>query len=294
MSRNAPLVQALRDLGLTATEAEVYLATVEAAAGGPVSGYRVAQGLGRDPANLAKVLAGLVKHGAVRVVQQKPRLYLPVPPAEYTAGVVDRLQARREEALALFRSFAPADPGAAPALVAGFADAVATAAGLVAGAAAAVVLSGSVDVVGALAEPLAAAAARPGCRVAVLVPGPVPLTGCELTLVAAPAAGPAYLQLVCDRRRWLVARAGDEPAGCGGDQPAVAAVLADGLDVARRAGGLQAELAALAAVGGGVDRTVRPTARPAATPAPEAGAARERDGDAGLTFIIRHEDKDGS
>ncbi len=170
---------------------------------------------------------------------------------------------------------------------------MAAATGLIAGAARSVLLHGSTDVVGTLTEPLAAAAARPACHVAVLVPGPVPVRGCELTLTAAPAPDtPSWLQLVCDRRRWLVARAGGEPAGCGGDQPTVAAVLADGLDVARRAGGLQAELAALAAVGGAADRTVRPAAR-SATPQP-AEPAPERRTDAGLTFIIRHEDKDAT
>ncbi|MBE0566003.1 MAG: hypothetical protein IH621_08610, partial [Krumholzibacteria bacterium] len=99
MNRTAALVQALRDLGLTLTEAEVYVATLEAAAEGPVSGYRVAQGLGRDPANLAKVMAALVRQGAVRVVQEKPRLYLPAAPDAFTEGVVRRFAERRSEAL---------------------------------------------------------------------------------------------------------------------------------------------------------------------------------------------------
>lgn len=284
MNRTAALVQALRDLGLTPTEAEVYVATLEAAAEGPVSGYRVAQGLGRDPANLAKVMAALVRQGAVRVVQEKPRLYLPVAPDAFTEGVVRRFAERRSEALDLLRSFAPADPGGAPLLLPAFADAVAAAAAAVAGATRSVLLFASADVVDALAEPLAAAAARRGCRVNVLGPSPAVPHGCELTLVAAPEDDvPSWLQLVCDRTRWLVARSGGGgPAGCGGGQPTVAAVLADGLDVARRAGGRQAELRALAAADGG-------PARPAAPPAAPAGAAGS---DAeGLTFLIRHDRK---
>ncbi|MFN2370152.1 MAG: helix-turn-helix domain-containing protein [Candidatus Krumholzibacteriia bacterium] len=283
MPTTAPLLQALRDLGLTATEAEVYVATLEAAAEGPVSGYRVAQGLGRDPANLAKVMAGLVRQGAVRVVQEKPRLFLPVAPAAFTEAVVHRLRDRRDQALDLLRAFAPAEPGGAPLLVATFADALAAAAGLVAGATGAVHLHASPDVVAALAEPLAAAAARPGCRVAVLSPAPAAPRGCELTLVPAPGDGaPAWLHLVCDRTHWLVARAGAEPAGCGAAHAAVAAVLADGLDVARRAGGLQADLAALGAAAGEPALTPRPA------PAAPAPAGR---GDDGLTFLIKHDRK---
>lgn len=278
MSRTDQLVQALRDLGLTPTEAEVYIATIEAAAEGPVSGYRVAQGLGRDPANLAKVMAGLVRHGAVRIVQEKPRLYLPVDPEAFTAGVVERVRERREEAVALLRRFAPVDPGGAPLLVPAFVDAVAAASGLIAGATASVMLHAPEDIVSALAEPLAAAGARSGCRVVVLSPSPVRLTGVESTLVPAPEDAAPWLQLVTDRRRWLVARAGSEPAGAGGDQAAVAGVLADGLDVARRTGEFRAELSAMAAAGGGADK---PAARQAEKPAPRRPE--------GLDFLIRHD-----
>ena len=277
MPRTGELIQALRDLGLTPTEAEVYLATLEAAAEGPVSGYRVAQGLGRDPANLAKVMASLVRQDAVRVVQDKPRLYLPVAPDTFTAGIVSRLGERRAQALDLLRAFAPPDPGGAPLLLATFADAVAAATGLAAGASRSVLLHAPAAVVAALAEPLALACARPGCRVGVLCPEPVALVGCESTLVAGPGQDArAWLQLVCDRQRWLVARAGDSPAGCGGEQPAVAGVLADSLDVARRAGGLLAETATLAAAAAAGGRPAQ--APPAAEP--------RRDG---LTFLIKHE-----
>ena len=275
MPRTGELIQVLRDLGLTPTEAEVYVATLEAAADGPVSGYRVAQGVGRDPANLAKVMASLVRQGAVRVVQDKPRLYLPMAPDDFSAGIVKRLSERRGQALDLMRAFAPPDPGGAPLLLATFADAIAAATGLAAGASSSVLLYAPVAVVSVLAEPLAMACARPGCRVGLLCPEPVGLVGCESTLVAGPGDGStAWIQLVCDRRRWLVARAGDSPAGCGGEQAGVAGVLAESLDVARRAGGLQAETMALAAAAG-LDR-------PRVQPAPEP----RRDG---LTFLIKHD-----
>jgi sugar-specific transcriptional regulator TrmB len=290
MSRTDQLVQALRDLGLTPTEAEVYIATIEAAAEGPVSGYRVAQGLGRDPANLAKVMAGLVRQGAVRIVQEKPRLYLPVDPEAFTAGIVERIRERREEAVGLLRRFAPADPGGAPLLVPTFVEAVATATGLIAGATSTVVLHAPEDIVAALAEPLAAAGARKGCRVVVLSPAPVRLTGVESTLVPAPEDTTPWLQLVTDRSRWLTARAGGEPAGAGGEQPAVAGVLADGLDVARRTGEFRAELAAMAAAGGGGDRPAAPQAAPKAADKPADEPAPRRP--EGLDFLIRHDRDD--
>lgn len=56
-----PAIQKLRQLGLTRTEAEVYLATLQQATGGPVSAYKVAQAMGRDPANLGKKFIGTGK-----------------------------------------------------------------------------------------------------------------------------------------------------------------------------------------------------------------------------------------
>ena len=45
MVENAPIIQKLRQLGLTRTEAEVYIAALQEAADGPVSGYKVAQAM---------------------------------------------------------------------------------------------------------------------------------------------------------------------------------------------------------------------------------------------------------
>ncbi|HPF71930.1 MAG TPA: helix-turn-helix domain-containing protein [Candidatus Krumholzibacteria bacterium] len=286
MSRTEQLLSALRDLGLTPTEAEVYVATVEAAAEGPVSGYRVAQGLGRDPANLAKVMAGLVRQGAVRVVQEKPRLYLPVAPEDFIDGIVRRVQDRRDEAVALLQALAPADPSGAPLLVPSFAEAVAAAAAMIDAAVSSVRIHAPGSVLAALAGPLAAAAARPGCRVAVLCPEPVRLAAGESTLVPAPAEAEAPgLQVVCDRRLWLAARDGAEPAGCRGDQAAVAGVLFDTLDAARHIGEFAAERSAFAAAGGGADRTAAQAPAPAPAPARPKGE--------GLTFLIRHDRDEG-
>jgi sugar-specific transcriptional regulator TrmB len=98
--QNDRLIQQLRQLGLTRTEAEVYLATLRAAGGAPISAYKVAQTMGRDPANLGKTLAALEKRGAVRLVQDRPRLYLAVPPSEFTESLINDFQKVGEDLVA--------------------------------------------------------------------------------------------------------------------------------------------------------------------------------------------------
>ena len=100
MSDRSAQVQQLKQLGLTRTEAEVYLALRREAAGHPISAYKVAQAMGRDPANLGKTLAALEKQGAVRLVQDRPRLYLPVDPATFTENRLAHLQEIRDDLVA--------------------------------------------------------------------------------------------------------------------------------------------------------------------------------------------------
>jgi len=56
MARIDEITQALVDLGLTKTEAEVYIELLQLSVDGPVSSYKVAQSMGRDPANMSKTL----------------------------------------------------------------------------------------------------------------------------------------------------------------------------------------------------------------------------------------------
>ena len=255
MSRDSTLVRALRDLGLTPTDAEVYLGTLRATTDGPASGYRIARDTGRDPANLGKVMAALVRHGAVRIVQDRPRLYEPVSPAAFTAGIVDRVKTCREEALAALvdlRTPSSALPLLLPAMDAGLEQA----ARLLETATAKVVLHAHPDVVIRLRHALRTAGDR-GCRTRVLCA--VPVTGCggDLTLVpgeTAPSAAP-WLQLVVDDSAWLVAAdAGDgkETCGCWGRQRQVAGSLALTLEALRSASGLRCEMAAAASAGGAI------------------------------------------
>ncbi len=101
MARIDEVTQALVDLGLTKTEAEVYTELLRLTVDGPVSGYKVAQTMGRDPANMSKTLMGLEARGAVRIEQDKPRLFQPVPPSEFTEQQVHRISAQRRKAVEL-------------------------------------------------------------------------------------------------------------------------------------------------------------------------------------------------
>ncbi len=104
MNDNPAFIQALQNLGMTKTEAEVYLATLQTSVEGPVSGYKVAQVMGRDPANLSKTLAHLVKAGAVRLIQDKPRHYIGVPVGDFTEILLARMEDSREKAITLMAS----------------------------------------------------------------------------------------------------------------------------------------------------------------------------------------------
>ena len=95
------LAVALKDLGLTATEASIYVALLEHCGDGPVSAYKLAQDMGRDPANMTKTLAAMVKRGAVHAGGKRPKLYAPVRPADFTGELVARIQARQRQAVAL-------------------------------------------------------------------------------------------------------------------------------------------------------------------------------------------------
>ncbi|MEZ4386537.1 MAG: helix-turn-helix domain-containing protein [Candidatus Krumholzibacteriia bacterium] len=106
------LAAALKDLGLTDTDAAIYVALLEHCGDGPVTAYKLAQDLGRDPANLTKALAAMVKRGAAVASGKRPRVYAPTPPREFIGGLVSHLQARQEQAVALLEQIGkPADAG---------------------------------------------------------------------------------------------------------------------------------------------------------------------------------------
>jgi predicted transcriptional regulator len=106
------LAAALADLGLTTTESAIYVALLQRCRKGPISAYKLAQDLGRDPANLTKALSAMTRRRAVVASGQRPRLYAPAPPREFLGSLVSHLHARQEQAITLLeRIGTPPDDG---------------------------------------------------------------------------------------------------------------------------------------------------------------------------------------
>lgn len=170
------LAAALADLGLTTTESAIYVALLQRCRKGPISAYKLAQDLGRDPANLTKALSAMAKRHAVVASGQRPRLYAPAPPREFLGSLVSHLQARQEQAVALLeRVGSPPDDGR-PHLLNTAEEAVTTASKLIARATRLVLVSAAPEWLAGLQEALTRAADDQG--VVVLsrsaAAGPVP------------------------------------------------------------------------------------------------------------------------
>jgi len=99
-------IQGLIQLGFTDLEAQTYTFLLREA---PVTGYRVAQALGKPVANTYKAIESLRIKGAILIDEGANRLCRPVPPAE----LLDRLErAFREEKERTLRSLS--EPGELP------------------------------------------------------------------------------------------------------------------------------------------------------------------------------------
>lgn len=81
--------------GFTETEARVYCELLK---GGPATGYRLAQGVGKAAANVYQALAALSQKGAVIADDGEAKSYRPVPPAELLAALERDFAARRQAA----------------------------------------------------------------------------------------------------------------------------------------------------------------------------------------------------
>lgn len=328
-SRSGRQIEVLKDLGLSRAESEVYLACLRLAAGGAglLSSYRVAQDMGRDPANVGKIVNTLVHVQAVRVVQEKPRLFVPVPPAEFTDRLLGRLRRRGAEAVSLLDDFAaPAAEGVVLAL--GARDQVlARARTLIEGTNGELMVAGSPELLRELRSDLARVAARPGCRVRAASPqaftaGPLAVATLKMAGRVGRAPEEAWLALTVDDAHWLVALIphdkSSEPGPCGWWAAAspLARVWAELLDLhcrpdaAEKAAGTEAPGPAPAAPPTAVDAPPQPLSQPDAPgfvpgalaapvqppspPAPDphvrpipADAAAE----AGFAFLYRHQRK---
>jgi len=295
-------IQLLRSLGLTATEAEVYVAAIRSCASEPVSSYRLAQVMGRDPANVAKILNSLVHLQAMTVVQDKPRLFLPTDPTVFTDRVLARMQHDGRQAATLLQHLQAPPPDGMTLALTGADQVFAEARRLLAGSREQVLAFGSKECLrelGAELEELAESDAR---SVRVLSPLAMVVENVELSVCSPlselqPLLEREFLQLVVDNRAWLHAvlddGAGQVPNGWWGDHSPIAAVMAGPLLLAFQAGHA-------------APTTVAPTAAvpaeappPSASPPPTQPTANKNDEHLkdeslefaeGITFLIRHED----
>lgn len=87
--------QPLMALGFTALEAEIYAGLLEES---PVTGYRIAQTLGKPAPNVYKAIESLEGKGAVMVDEGRSRLCRPVPPEELLNHLERRFRDTRKNA----------------------------------------------------------------------------------------------------------------------------------------------------------------------------------------------------
>ena len=242
MTDLAPLIQKLRQLGLTRTEAEVYVAVLQESGPGPVSGYKVAQAMGKDPANLGKTLAALEKHGAVRAIQDKPRLYLPVLPADFTNALVGRMKEVGESLVTQLEQFSRPQPTGLTLSLPNNVQALDQAIALMRSCVSELLIFSSRDVIDYLGREFGELASRGNSKVRFLGLEPSGIALAENTVISLPAGfsndgSKPWLQMVVDRRAWLVAqfnRDANENLPCGwwGDDPAMASIMGAALNAA--------------------------------------------------------------
>ncbi len=82
-------------LGFTETEAAVYCELLRS---GPATGYRLAQSVGKAPANTYQALAALSQKGAVLVDESDAKAYRAIAPGELLSALQRGFEVRRAEA----------------------------------------------------------------------------------------------------------------------------------------------------------------------------------------------------
>ncbi|HEX5437986.1 MAG TPA: helix-turn-helix domain-containing protein [Gemmatimonadaceae bacterium] len=91
----SPPAETLTALGFTETEALIYC---ELLGSSPATGYRIAQAVGKAPANTYQALSVLVQKGAAMVDESEGKCFRAVPPAELLAALATTFEARRTAA----------------------------------------------------------------------------------------------------------------------------------------------------------------------------------------------------
>lgn len=236
------VVQTLRELGITRTEAEVYLATLREANGGPVSGYRVAQSVGKDPANLSKTLASLEKLGAVRTIQDKPRLYIPISPNEFTDKLLADMKSNQARILDQLSHLEISSPIGVPMALNDREQTLHKAAQLLTKCRRELLIFAARGILENLGTSLEALAASSDVTVNVLCLEKLNWPGVNEKTIPLPVgfSDPEpvpWLQLVIDRRIWLTATfpsvgADKSPCGWWSEDPSLALIMGAGLSAA--------------------------------------------------------------
>ncbi len=305
-------VQLLRSLGLTGTEAEVYFTALQTCTSESVSSYKLAQTMGRDPANVAKTLGALVRLQAMTIVQDKPRLYLPVDPAAFTDRVLSRMQSHGREAVDLLQRFQAPEPDGVTLGLVGTDQIFSKVRELLGGCQDQALVFGSKESLRELGAELEELAENPDRTVRVLSPLAMVSDNVDIAVFSplsdlAPLQEQDFLQVVVDNRAWLcavMAEGRDLAAnGCWSDHSPVAAVLAGTMTLAWHAGH-----SAQPAVDPVFEATAEPVAEPATEPTPtpaepdsvapaieslpEPEAEKESlDFEEGITFLMRHDER---
>ncbi len=242
MSDPSIVVQTLRDLGITRTEAEVYLATLREAGGGPVSGYRVAQSVGKDPANLSKTLASLEKLGAVRTIQDKPKLFIPIPPEDFTNQLLAEMRGNQLKVLDQLSDLDITSPIGIPMALHDREQTIQKTAQLLTRCRHELLIFAAAEVLKSLGTALEALVASSEITVNVLCLEELEWSGLKQKVVNLPVgfSDPEpvpWVQMVIDRRTWLVASfpstgAQKQPCGWWSEDPSLALIMGASLAAA--------------------------------------------------------------
>lgn len=308
MSNQAEVIVTLQDLGLTRTEAEVYVAVLQESGHTPISGYKIAQSMGRDPANLSKTLSALAKQGAVRVIQEKPRLFLAVDPKEFTTMRVQKIKSSSDQALSLLQAFKPTPGKGLPLALQAPAQAIEQAITLLSAHPDHVLVFGTHPTIQALSPALGQLPATANVRV--LCPEDIDVPGADITVMSGlgtlelPETS-RWLQLVTNKQTWLIAdlgedRSADAPCGWWCEDPGLARVMAVALEAAAIPGlaPVQTMVSHNQDAKPAVEPTPEPPVQPKATSQQAPVDPEEKDDDKaevfeeGLSFIVRHEENE--
>jgi len=90
--------------GFTETESAVYCALLR---GGPATGYRLAQAVGKAPANVYQALAVLAQRGAASVDESEAKTYRATPPSELLGALKTAFDAAHRDAEAALATIRP-------------------------------------------------------------------------------------------------------------------------------------------------------------------------------------------